>query len=110
MSEDDSPNQPRFATTEHVEPLEALIDEIIERVFHMGAAFVSDESDLYSFLHDDERDAFFGRTPQEDDIRTIEAAHRRIEELFGVDVRPELRLWRIAERIESQRRPDRGGR
>lgn len=54
MSDDDSANHPRFASTEHVEPMEAL----------------------------------------------IEAAHQRIEELFGVDVRPELRLWRIAEQIK----------
>jgi hypothetical protein len=99
MSEDDSPNQPRFATTEHVEPLEDLVDHIIERVFGLSAAFVSDESDLYSFLHDPVRDAFLGRTPEDDDIRTIEAAHQLIEDIFGVDVRPEVRLWRIAEQI-----------
>jgi hypothetical protein len=100
-SDDDGIN---FATAEYVEVNETLAYDIVEQVFGMEAAFISDLSSLDNFLVSPERDAAAKRKPSERDIRSLEDAYRRIQSHYGVDVRPEVLIWRIAERIERSRK------
>jgi hypothetical protein len=60
---------------------------IVHRIFHVDAVFTSDETSV---------DA---RTPTAKDVWSIDEAHARIQEHYGVDVRRELRIWRNPEQI-----------
>jgi len=87
-----------FQSCEYVETQGELPYEIIRRVFRVDAV-ITDESSLDDFICSTERDKAFGRTPTASDIWSVAGAHERIQEEYGVDVRPETRIWRIAEKI-----------
>jgi hypothetical protein len=100
MSDDSNDgNELKYHTSEHVEANEELAYSIVMRIFHKSAAFLSDGSDLEDFICTPERDACIARTPTEHDIWSVEEAHERIEREYGVDVRPTIQLWSIAEQI-----------
>jgi hypothetical protein len=99
MTNDPSNDDIDFATTEYVEPNEELTYEIVRQVFGVEAGFISDLSSLDDFIATSERDEHLKRVPLERDIRSIEAAHGHIHRIYGVDVRPEVLIWRIVDRI-----------
>jgi hypothetical protein len=99
MKDDAEGNEIQFASSEYVEASHDFAYNLVKDVFQVDAAFISDESTLHDFLCSAERDAFIERVAKPTDIWSIEQAHARIEEYYGINVRPELRIWRIAEKI-----------
>ena len=102
MESDPSNDSIEFAPTSRVDPVEELAVSVLRQVFGVEVAFISDLSSLDEFIATAERDEVLRRVPSERDIRSVEEAHRRIQILYGVDVRPEELIWRIAERIARE--------
>ncbi len=81
----------QFASAERVNVHAELAADFIQRVLHLDWAWISDESSLWDFHHDETNDALIAR----------------IREMYEVDVSdiPSAKLYEILDRIAAAKSP-----